>query len=101
LTINVVGDLVIYTGISPNGDLFNEKWIIQNIDLLPDTRKNKVSIYNRWGDLIFEVDNYDNDTSVFNGVNKNGNEVSSGVYFYKIEFTSGKGQLTGYLTVKN
>jgi gliding motility-associated-like protein len=99
LTIDVVGDLIIYTGISPNSDLYNEKWIIQNIESLPDTRENKVSIFNRWGDLVFEIENYDNDTRVFKGINKNGNEVTSGIYFYKIEFLSGKGGLTGYLTI--
>lgn len=100
LTINVVGDLIIYTGISPNSDLYNEKWIIQNIESLPDTKENKVSIYNRWGDLVFEISNYDNNTRVFKGINKNGNEVTSGVYFYRIEFASGKENLTGYLTIK-
>ena len=90
-----------YTGISPNEDIYNEKWVIENINLLPDTRDNTVSIYNRWGDLVFETTNYDNDTRVFNGVNKNGKEVTSGVYFYKIHFNSGRKELTGYLTVKN
>ena len=98
--INVDGDVIIYNGISPNGDLFNSKWIIQNIETLPDTKENKVTIYNRWGDLVFEVENYDNNTRVFNGMNKNGNEVTSGIYFYKIEFNSARQTLTGYLTVK-
>ncbi|HRK53538.1 MAG TPA: IPT/TIG domain-containing protein [Cyclobacteriaceae bacterium] len=100
LTINVVGDLIIYTGISPNGDPFNEKWIIQNIESMPGTRDNKVSIYNRWGDLVFETKNYDNKDRVFKGINKSGDEVSSGVYFYKIEFANGNKDLTGYLSVK-
>jgi gliding motility-associated-like protein len=93
-------EIIVYNGISPNGDIYNEKWVIQNIELLPDTRENKVSIYNRWGDLVFEIENYDNDTRVFSGINKNGDEVSSGVYFYKIEFLSGKKPLLGYLNVK-
>ncbi len=100
LTVNVVGDLIIHTGVSPNGDLFNEKWIIQNIEALPDTKENTVSIYNRWGDLVFETTNYDNNTRVFRGINNNGNEVTSGVYFYKIEFGSVRPSLTGYLAVK-
>lgn len=101
LTIDVVGELIIYTGLSPNGDSFNEKWIIQNIESLPDTRENNVTIYNRWGDLIFETSNYDNSTRVFKGINKNGNEVNSGVYYYKIEFNSGRKSLSGYITVVN
>ncbi len=104
LIINVIDlsteELIVYNGISPNGDLFNEKWIIQNIEVLPDTRENKVSIYNRWGDLVFEVTNYDNDTRVFNGVNKDGNDLPSGTYFFRIEFRSRKEVKTGYLSIK-
>ena len=93
-------DLIIYTGISPNGDFKNDTWVIENVQSLSDTQENRVFIYNRWGDLIFEVENYDNDQRVFRGINKNGNEVTSGVYFYKIEFSSGRKTLTGYLTLK-
>ncbi|MGE0588004.1 MAG: FG-GAP-like repeat-containing protein [Cyclobacteriaceae bacterium] len=103
ITIDVTnspGELIVYNGISPNGDMSNDTWIIQNIASLPDTRDNKVSIYNRWGDLVFETVNYDNVQRVFKGVNKNGNEVPTGIYFYKIEFNGGRGTLTGYLTVK-
>ncbi|MGE0588000.1 MAG: IPT/TIG domain-containing protein [Cyclobacteriaceae bacterium] len=100
LTIEVEGDINVYTGVSPNSDLRNDIWFIQNIATLPDTRDNKVSIFNRWGDLIFETTNYDNSERVFTGVNKNGDEVPSGIYFYKIEFTSGRSQVSGYLNVK-
>jgi len=101
LIIEVVGDLNIYTGISPNGDIYNEKWVIQNIELLPDTRENKVSIYNRWGDLVFDIDNYNNDSRVFRGLNKNGVQLPTGIYFYKIEFARDRKSLTGYLNIKN
>ncbi len=100
LEIEVAGDLVIYSGISPNGDSRNEKWIIGNIELLDDTKENRVSIYNRWGDLVFETINYNNDQNSFIGVNKNGNPLSSGVYFYKIEFKGGREAQTGYLSIK-
>ncbi len=100
LTIEVDGDLNVYNGISPNGDLHNEVWIIQNIESLPDTRENKVLIYNRWGDLVFDIDNYDNDSRVFRGLNKNGDQLPAGIYFYKIEFASGRKSLTGYLNIK-
>lgn len=99
-TILVEGDVIVFNGISPNADSFNEKWIIQNIETLPDANENKVTIYNRWGDLIFEVENYDNDIRAFKGINKNGDAVTSGVYFYKIDFKGGRKAMTGYLTVK-
>jgi len=98
--IEVDGDITVHNGISPNGDIYNEVWIIQNIEILDETKNNKVSVYNRWGDLVWETGNYDNKDRVFKGLNKNGNEVPSGTYFYKIEFSSGRETLTGYLAVK-
>ena len=47
IKIEVIGDLNIYTGISPNGDIYNEVWIIKNIEILHETKTNKVSVYNR------------------------------------------------------
>lgn len=98
--IDVIGDIKVYNGISPNGDSKNEKWEIEYITLFPDTQQNKVTIYNRWGDLVWEGENYDNDNVVFTGINKNGNELATGTYFYKIEFSGGRETMTGYLSLK-
>ncbi|MEQ8302346.1 MAG: hypothetical protein RIB47_03060 [Cyclobacteriaceae bacterium] len=49
LTIEVEGELNVYNGISPNGDTKNELWIIQNITSLPETRENKVTLFNSLG----------------------------------------------------
>ncbi len=98
--VNVVveGDVVVFNGISPNGDGFNDFFELKNIVALEPN--NKVSIYTRWGDKVFEVENYDNDQKKFIGLNDNGNELTSGVYFYKVKFASGKADVTGYLTIK-
>jgi gliding motility-associated-like protein len=98
-TIEVEGDIIIYNGISPNSDDKNSIFLIENIELLPETQKNIVSIYNRWGDLIFEIENYNNVDRVFKGLNQNGNELPSGTYFYKIEFEN-RSTVTGYLALK-
>jgi uncharacterized delta-60 repeat protein/gliding motility-associated-like protein len=100
ITIEVGGELIIYTGISPDGNGKNDSWIIKYIDLLPDTKENHVTIYNRWGDAVFEADNYNNGSRSFTGTGKNGNELGTGTYFYKIEFSSGRKTLTGYLSLK-
>lgn len=100
LTIYVEGDIIIRTGFSPNGDTRNDFFQIDYINLFPDTQQNRVTIYNRWGDVVFEISNYDNQTRVFRGLNKNGNELPSGTYFYKLEFTSGRKMKTGYLSLK-
>jgi gliding motility-associated-like protein len=100
LEIEVIGDIVVYNGISPNGDSKNDTWIIEYITLFPDTQNNRVTIYNRWGDIVWEGSNYDNDNIVFTGINKNGNELNTGTYFYKIEFNGNRETITGYLSLK-
>lgn len=96
LTIELDGGISVYNAISPNGDGKNEMMLIANIELFA---KNHVSVFNRWGDLVFETDNYNNDDRVFKGLNKNGKELPSGIYYYKIELSGGKTQ-TGYLSLK-
>jgi len=101
LEIDVIGDIEIYNGLSPNNDGSNDIFLIQYIELLPDTQENKVIIYNRWGSKVFEIDDYNNTTKVFRGLNDNGNELPSGTYFYKIEFDNlDREPITGYLTIK-
>mgnify|MGYP002777213240 CR=1 FL=1 len=99
LEIDVIGEIVIYNAVSANGDNMNPIFEIRYIDLLPDTQQNKVTIYNRWGTVVFEVDNY-NQANAFRGISSAGNELPSGTYFYKIEFTSGRSAISGYLSLK-
>lgn len=99
VTIVVSSNIVVYNAISPNDDGKNDVFFIEFIDSYDDTRKNKVSVFNRWGDLVFEVNDYNNTTNVFKGKNKNGNDLASGTYFYKIEFENRKTE-TGYLSLK-
>jgi gliding motility-associated-like protein len=98
LSIEVAGGIIVHNGVSPNGDGLNDYFDIANIALLG--AENKVSIFNRWGDKVFEVNNYDNASRRFEGKSDGGKELSSGVYFYKIEFLNGQPELTGYLTIK-
>jgi gliding motility-associated-like protein len=98
--IEVIGEIIVFNALSPNGDGINDTFIIQYIELIPETLNNKVSIYNRWGDVVFEVENYDNVNRVFRGQNMNGNDLPSGTYFYKIEFRSGRPTQTGFISLK-
>ncbi|CAN5336803.1 hypothetical protein BH09BAC5_BH09BAC5_13050 [soil metagenome] len=71
-----------YSGITPNGDGHNDLWIIDYLELhLPNT----VTIYNRWGTIVWKGENYDNSTVVWNGSNMNGSPLTDGTYFYVIE----------------
>lgn len=100
ITIEVAGDISVYNAISPNGDGKNEELTIQYIDILPSTKSNKVTIFNRWGDVVFSIDNYDNQSRSFHGLNNNGGELPTGVYYYRIDFTGGQSSITGYLSLR-
>lgn len=98
VNIQVEGEVVVRNGMSPNGDGLNDYFRLDFIDLI--SPENKVSIFNRWGDKVFEINNYNNLDRRFEGKSDGGKELSSGVYFYKIEFPDGRPELKGYLTLK-
>ncbi|HEY5690159.1 MAG TPA: gliding motility-associated C-terminal domain-containing protein, partial [Cyclobacteriaceae bacterium] len=98
LFIEVDGNITVNNGISPNGDGLNDYFRINNIQFLEP--QNNVSIFNRWGDKVFEIDNYDNQNRRFEGRSNTGNDLPSGIYFYKVTFVNGRPELSGYLTLK-
>lgn len=99
--VEVVGDLFVFNAISPNGDDKNPILYIQHIDLLPETRNNKVSVFNRWGDQVFETTDYDNVSRVFDGMGRNGEPLPTGTYYYKIDFANGAPSKTGYIQINH
>lgn len=62
--------------ITANGDGVNDFFIIKNIE---DYDRVEVIIFNRWGVIVFEDANYQNNWS---GLDRSGNELSAGVYTY-------------------
>ncbi|MBX2917416.1 MAG: VCBS repeat-containing protein [Cyclobacteriaceae bacterium] len=96
-TIVVSEGLEIFNAVSPNNDGKNDFFAISNISTLEP--ENTVSIYNRWGSKVFEVENYSEDNA-FRGLNQNGNELPSGTYFYKIIFKSTGKTQNGFLVLK-
>lgn len=98
ITIEVVGSVVAYNAISLNGDDKNDRLILQHIEALYPV--NHVYIFTRWGDVVFDITNYNNQTRVFRGYNNNGNELASGTYYYRIEAPELSKPITGYLTIK-
>ena len=92
--------IVVYNAISPNKeDDKNAVLKISNITAFP---KNKVSIFNRWGDKVFEMKGYDNDQKVFRGISNIGGEteVQAGTYFYVIDRGDGSALVNGYISLK-
>lgn len=93
--VNVVCDkLLIYNGISPNGDGKNDVWSIVGIEQYPD---NDVRVFNRWGNLVFEQKGYSN-LNAWGGV-WNGKDLPDGAYFYVIDLGDGSETRSGYLHI--
>ena len=86
--------------ITPNNDGVNDRWTI----IHSNTLKIGVTIFNRWGQVVFKSSDYQND---WNGVGKQnflGQNLPHGTYYYLIDITdrsSGVKEVKkGYLTLK-
>lgn len=97
--IDVVGGVVVFNGLSPDGDGFNDFMFIKYVDVVEGASQNKVTIFNRWGDTVFDIQNYNNTDRVFTGLSNNGAELPAGTYFYKVEFTGNIKLATGFITL--
>lgn len=91
-------ELVVYNAVSPNGDQRNDYLRIENIE---NYMPNKFSLFNRWGDKVFEIENYNNEDRRFTGSsNLHGNrELTSGTYFYVLDLPAGE-SLRGFIVLK-
>ncbi|TKC65240.1 T9SS type B sorting domain-containing protein [Pedobacter hiemivivus] len=78
--------------LSPNGDGYNDKWLIDNLDYYPN---NEVKIFDRSGRQIYSKKSYDNS---WDGM-LNGAVLEEGTYFYVIDFGNGSPKLKGFITI--
>jgi gliding motility-associated-like protein len=69
--------------ITPNGDGFNDLFVIKNIASIKPC---KLAIYNRWGDELFSTSDYQNN---WDGTYK-GKKLPEGTYYYVLETRDGK-----------
>jgi gliding motility-associated-like protein len=64
-------ELTVPNVITPNGDSHNDAFVVTNLEYYPDS---KITIFNRWGNKIYESNNYQNDWK--------GENHHDGVYYY-------------------
>ena len=89
VTVKITGDIIVYNGVSLNGNDKNNHFHIGGIENYPN---NKVRIYNRWGVEVFSVEGYDNVTKVFKGISDGrvtieaSERLPQGTYYYIIEY---------------
>lgn len=95
IKITIVCDKVlVFNGISPNGDGKNDKWHILGIDQYPG---NEIHVFNRWGNQVYEQKGYTN-ANAWDGT-WNGKDLPDGTYFYIINLGGSNGNLEGYLQI--
>jgi large repetitive protein len=95
-------EVKIPNGFSPDGDNVNDTFVINNIDQYAN---NNVTIFNRWGNIVFEKDGYTNaeawDGTTESGGVTIGSKVPEGTYFYVIDLGDGVTPATsGFVVVK-
>ncbi|MEQ9100703.1 MAG: gliding motility-associated C-terminal domain-containing protein, partial [Imperialibacter sp.] len=96
-------EFVIPKGFSPNGDGINDAFVIKGIESYPN---NKVQIFNRWGNAIFEIQGYNNQNKVWNSESNIGlilgsNKVPDGTYFYLIDLGDGSKPYSGFVVINS
>jgi gliding motility-associated-like protein len=94
--VEVLPDLDITSGFTPNGDGVNDSWIIDNIELFPSMA---VHVFNRWGVEVFESQGY-NANIAWDGTYE-GSFLPSGTYYFTIELNDARfpDPITGPLTL--
>ena len=73
----------------------NEAWYIEGIERLQNVQ---VRIFNRWGNLVYENDNYSNNNP-WDGKTTKGDELEAGVYFYTITPSENIDPIEGTVTI--
>ena len=82
-------NIVIAGGFSPNNDGMNDKWII----IRPFGTTIRVKVFNRWGNLVYENNNYKNDWDGRGQGNFMGQFLPEGAYFYLVEAVDPTGNI--------
>jgi len=83
-------------GFSPNGDGINDFFVIKGID----GKTASLSVYNRWGNLVYSSRDYQNDwDGLANTGLLLGSKLPDGTYFYVLDLHDGEKAKIGYITI--
>ncbi|MEO6306164.1 MAG: gliding motility-associated C-terminal domain-containing protein, partial [Bacteroidia bacterium] len=93
-------DLFIPDGFTPDGDGKNDVFFIKGLN----GRSVKLTVFNRWGNKIYEKSEYDNSWNAYPNITNlviGSNKVPPATYYYIIEFLDGdKETRTGYVVIQ-
>ncbi|MDN3673743.1 gliding motility-associated C-terminal domain-containing protein [Flavobacterium branchiarum] len=91
--------LVVYNEFTPNNDGANDFFKIEGIENYPN---NNLSVYNRYGALVYKQNRYNNDwdgtTNVSGAINK-GDRLPAGTYYYVLDTGADGAAKTGWLAI--
>jgi len=97
-TVRVVVEAIeVNQMLTPNGDLKNDFLFIRGLEYV---KSSTIKIFNRWGTMVFEAENYDNVNNVFDGRVRGKSALSvndylpAGVYFYIFNYETELGSFT-------
>ncbi len=104
--LSITGCVIeVFNAVSPNNDGNNDVFYIRGLECYPD---NSVEIFNRWGVMVFERDQYNNTDRAFKGVSEGrvtvnqSEELPDGTYYYVFKYKDFAGnahQKAGYLYI--
>ncbi|MFT5601365.1 MAG: gliding motility-associated-like protein, partial [Flavobacteriales bacterium] len=84
---------------SPNDDNKNDLFVIDGLEKFPN---NNIQIFNRWGNKVFEMDDYNGN---WNGVSEGAFTIGvgplpAGTYFYILDLGDGSNTYNGYVELQ-
>ncbi len=94
--------LFVPNAFSPNGDGYNDAFVIRGIN---EYQGVSLKIFNRWGNLVYEASNYGSGTGrngFWDGIANRGfltgsGQVPTGTYFYILDLGDGDEKLNGFI----
>lgn len=100
LLVPITESLFVPEGFSPDGDNINQYFVIQG---LPTDGDNTITIFNRWGNKVYQKANYDNTwdgtPNVAGTLGKD--KLPPGTYYYVLEMKGSKKKtITGFVVLQ-
>lgn len=94
ISLNFDKNPIIYTAFTPNtSDNLNSTWIIDRLNLYPN---NKVTIQDKWGNIVYQQSNYH--LNPWDGT-YNGKNAPEGMYYFVLELNQQNKPITGTINI--